>query len=168
MRKFHCICRRRDEVRYITSCSQSVWLLYSDKKTIYYSTDVSNPDSIRLGLKWRQIDTVQFGNHWPWPSPWCAWCSFVHIVKLKLNFQGKRENEFFFLILAHISNCNWTPLNIQNFTIPISKHMPEQKLQYCHYSPQIRAARREEKFHWNSNIVISLMANSLNLNSAYL
>ena len=46
--------------------------------------------------------------------------------------------------------------------------MPEQKLQYCHYSPQIRAARREENFHWNSNIVISLMANSLNLNSAYL
>ena len=52
-------------MRYITSCSQSVWLLYSDKKTIYYSTDVSNPDSIRLGLKWKLIDTVQFGNHWP-------------------------------------------------------------------------------------------------------
>lgn len=53
--------RRRDEVIYLTSCSQSVWLLYSDRRTIYYSTDVSNPDSIRLGIKWRQIDMAQLG-----------------------------------------------------------------------------------------------------------
>ena len=93
----------------------------------------------------------------------CAHC------KAETEFPRKKGKMSYFLILARISNCIRTPLNIQNFTIPISKHMPnKEKLQYCHYSPQIRAALREENFHWNSNTVISLMTNSLNLNSSYL